>query len=78
MRLLRLKSLLLMAFVLFSAQAVLAAGSTPYFNWTGPYVGLHIGYGWGLNDGSLNSPAKSIQPRTRPLCGEIRAIRSVS
>ena len=29
--------------------------SLPFaMNWTGFYVGAHIGYGWGLNDGSLS------------------------
>lgn len=27
--------------------AVYKAVPAPYTNWTGPYVGLHIGYGWG-------------------------------
>jgi outer membrane immunogenic protein len=51
MKLLRVKSLLLLAFILLSAQTVLAGGApSPTFNWTGPYVGLHLGYGWGNAD----------------------------
>ena len=31
-----------------------APSSGPFvMNWTGFYAGLHIGYGWGLNDGSI-------------------------
>jgi outer membrane immunogenic protein len=50
MKSLPVKSFLLMSLILLSAQTVLAAGGIPSFNWTGPYAGLHVGYGWGNAD----------------------------
>ena len=49
-----------------------AAASLPFvMSWTGFYVGAHIGYGYGDNDGSITyatpavSPAKAISPAAR-------------
>ncbi len=50
MKLLRVKCLLLAASFLICTQTALAAESAPSFNWTGPYAGLHIGYGWANAD----------------------------
>ena len=47
MKLSRLMCLLPLACVLFFSQAAPAAESAPSFNWTGPYAGLHLGYGQG-------------------------------
>ena len=52
MKLSRLTYLLLLACALVLSQTALAAESAPSFNWTGPYVGVHLGYGWG--DGHTN------------------------
>ena len=47
----RVMCLLSAACVLFFGQTCLAAESA--FNWTGPYLGLHVGYGWGDADTSF-------------------------
>jgi len=39
--------LLSLACVLVFSQTAVAAESAPSFNWTGPYVGVHLGYGQG-------------------------------
>ncbi|MHC1728165.1 MAG: outer membrane protein [Syntrophobacteraceae bacterium] len=44
------KILLFIGCLLLSGSIAQAADSTPAFNWTGPYAGLHIGYGWGGRD----------------------------
>jgi hypothetical protein len=43
MKVLLVRCVLLMTFLLLSAQAVHAADGAPAFNWTGPYAGLHLG-----------------------------------
>jgi outer membrane immunogenic protein len=50
MKLFRILFLLSIGCVLISATTALAADSAPAFNWTGPYVGVHLGYGWGNAD----------------------------
>lgn len=50
MKFLRSGAVLLAAFMLIFAQTAPAAESTSSFNWTGPYLGAHIGYGWGNAD----------------------------
>jgi len=50
MNLPRLTCLLSVACVLVFSQTALAAESTSSFNWTGPYAGVHLGYGWGNAD----------------------------
>ncbi len=37
----------LVAAAVCAPQAALAAGATPYFDWAGPYLGAHVGHGWG-------------------------------
>lgn len=56
MKISRFKCLLLLAPVLIFAQTALAADVAPSFNWTGPYAGLHLGYGWGNGDTNFFSP----------------------
>ncbi|MDR3555214.1 MAG: porin family protein [Syntrophobacteraceae bacterium] len=50
MKLFSIRSLLLLGFVLLSAQSAPAADNKPAFDWTGPYVGLHLGGGWANGD----------------------------
>lgn len=50
MRSLRVSCVLLVTLVLFSPQIVAAESGTPPFDWTGPYAGLHLGYGRGNFD----------------------------
>jgi len=50
MNLPRLTCLLSVACVLVFSQTAQAAESAQYFNWTGPYAGVHLGYGWGNAD----------------------------
>lgn len=52
----RFKCLLLAASLLIFAQTAVAADTAPSVNWTGPYVGLHLGYGWGNGDTNISSP----------------------
>ncbi|MGO8942926.1 MAG: outer membrane protein [Syntrophobacteraceae bacterium] len=47
---LRVMCLLSLACVLAFSQTALAGECAPSFNWTGPYLGLHFGYGWGTAD----------------------------
>jgi len=47
MKLSRLTCLLSLACVLVFSQTAPAGESAPSFNWTGPYVGVHLGYGQG-------------------------------
>jgi outer membrane immunogenic protein len=54
MKLSRVLCLLSLACVLIFSQAALAAESAPSFNWTGPYAGFHIGYGWSDADTNLS------------------------
>jgi len=46
--------LLSLACVLVFSQTAVAAESAPSFNWTGPYLGVHLGYGWGDADTNFN------------------------
>jgi outer membrane immunogenic protein len=54
MKLLKVICLVTFACVLTFGQTVPAADSEPPFNWTGPYVGIHVGYGWGDTDTSFS------------------------
>ena len=54
MKLLRSKCLLSLVCVLIFGQTGRAADSASSFNWTGPYVGAHLGYGWGDADTSFS------------------------
>lgn len=56
MQIRRLQCLLLLAPMVICAQTALAADVAPSFNWTGPYAGFHLGYGWGNGDTNLSSP----------------------
>ncbi|MFZ2445489.1 MAG: outer membrane protein [Syntrophobacteraceae bacterium] len=53
MKLLRVMCLLSLACVLLFGQTCPAADGEAAFNWTGPYVGAHVGYGWGNADTSF-------------------------
>ncbi len=55
MKLLRVTCLLSLACVLVLSQTAPAADSAPSFNWTGPYVGLHLGYGWSSADTNFHT-----------------------
>lgn len=50
MKLFSIRSLLFLGFVLLSCQSALAADNKPSFDWTGPYLGLHLGGGWANAD----------------------------
>jgi len=50
MKLSRFVCLLSLSCMMLLGQAALAADGPPTFDWTGPYVGAHIGYGWGSAD----------------------------
>ncbi|MEN6438643.1 MAG: outer membrane protein [Syntrophobacter sp.] len=54
MKLSRIPFLVSLALVLTFSQTGLAAENPPAFNWTGPYIGAHIGYGWGNADTSFS------------------------
>lgn len=71
----------LVCLLLFS-QTGLAAESAPCFTWTGPYLGLHMGYGWGNADTNVNplpTPAEfdmipaNLSPDTDGVVGGIQA-----
>ena len=40
---------------------IAAAVVAPVFNWTGFYLGTHLGYGWGRTGGSLFTPTGTFQ-----------------
>ncbi len=54
MKMPRLACLLSLACALVFSQSAPAAESAPSFNWTGPYAGIHLGYGWGDADTNFN------------------------
>jgi len=54
MKLSRLMCLLSLACVLVFSQTAPAAESAPSFNWTGPYAGVHLGYGRGNADTNVD------------------------
>ncbi len=54
MKLWRLPCLLSLAWVLIFSETAPAAESAPSFDWTGPYVGVHLGYGQGDSDTYVN------------------------
>ena len=54
MKLSHLTCLLSLTCLLIFSQSVPAAESAPSFNWTGPYAGVHLGYGWGNADTYVN------------------------
>jgi outer membrane immunogenic protein len=54
MKLSRLTCLLSLAWVLIFSQIAPGAESAPSFDWTGPYAGVHLGYGQGNADTYVN------------------------
>jgi outer membrane immunogenic protein len=54
MKSLRVMCFVSLACVLIFGHTVLAEDKAPSFNWTGPYVGLHVGNGWGNADTSFS------------------------
>jgi outer membrane immunogenic protein len=60
MKLSRVMCLLSLACVLVFSQNALAAECAPSFCWTGPYVGVHLGYGWSTADTSTTGPLPAI------------------
>ena len=60
MKLSRVMCLLSLACVLVFSQNALAAECAPSFCWTGPYVGVHLGYGWSNADTSTTGPLPAI------------------
>ena len=64
MKLSRLMCLLSLACVLVFSQTAPAAESVRSFNWTGPYAGVHLGYGWGNADTNI-TPLPPGSPVTR-------------
>jgi len=83
MKLLRVICLLSLTCLLSGQAALAAAGtSSPSFTWTGPYVGLHVGYGWGSGDTNFNPlpdpvsfgmPATKLTPHPSGVQGGIQA-----
>jgi outer membrane immunogenic protein len=82
MKLSRLTCLLSLACVLVFCQTAPAADSAPSFNWTGPYAGFHLGYGWGDADTSMNflpvpasiyPPGSTLSPHPSGIVGGAQA-----
>ena len=82
MKLQRLTCLLSLACVLVFCQTAPAADSAPSFNWTGPYAGFHLGYGWGDADTSMNflpvpasiyPPGSTLSPHPSGIVGGAQA-----
>ena len=67
MKLPRLMCLLSLACVLAFSQTAPAAESAASFNWTGPYAGVHLGYGWGDADTNFAPLPVSLRAFEPPL-----------
>ena len=62
-----------------AAQAVepVAPVVTPY-NWSGPYVGLHAGYGWGRENDDQSKLFPNVTPTTTAVAQRASRARSRS